>query len=160
MVLLSTFIFCVQRDYANKAFLHHIRVSIYLDDGIFIFKTYKMCKKYIKIIVELYKKLGFIINFEKLVLEPTQHLIHLGFLLDSVAMTITTCPQQVIKIRQQCYKLLHYPLSVSLRDYAKLPGRLISQQLAIGRKGENRDSLGMQGLGYRCGKVPALLPII
>ena len=60
-----------------------------MDDSYLQAGSYDLCFANIKATVQLLLSLGFTINTEKSVLAPTQHLEFLGFILDSISMTIT-----------------------------------------------------------------------
>ena len=105
--------------------------SVYLDDGIFVFRTKARAASIAPKIVEIYERLGFLVNFPKSCLAPTQVLEHLGFIIDTKAYTLSATQRQQEKIHEQCRQLLR-GTTCTLRELAKLPGRLISQQLVIG----------------------------
>lgn len=60
----------------------------YIDDSFFQHDTYQGCANTVLEAVALFQSLGFIIHDEKSVLEPTQRLVFLGFLLNSTNMTV------------------------------------------------------------------------
>ena len=59
----------------------------YIDDSLLLEKTFQICFKNIRATVALLQELGFTIHPEKLGLTPTQQIIFLGFVIDSVKMT-------------------------------------------------------------------------
>ena len=59
--------------------------------------------------VSLLQALGFHVNAKKSVLIPTQTLEFLGFILDSVNMTITLTPRRQTNIAEVCQQLLQKP---------------------------------------------------
>ena len=64
-------------------------------------------------------------NYDKLHLTPTTHLEFLGFLLDSVAYTISVLPMK----RKGLYKLVHIALDsahITIRFLAKIIGVIVS----------------------------------
>ena len=61
--------------------------------------------KYVKDTVTLFKKLGFHLHPLKSVIEPTQRLTFLGFILDSSHMTVSPTTQKVGKTLAVCKKL-------------------------------------------------------
>ena len=67
------------------------RSSVYLDDGIFMLQSLRIAEAKSKIIVQLYADLGFIINIPKSMTKPSRICIHLGFILDSMKMTVQDC---------------------------------------------------------------------
>ena len=56
--------------------------------------------------MNLFEKLGFLPHPEKSVLEPTQIITFLGFVINSVTMTITLTPKKAPKVSMACKKLL------------------------------------------------------
>ena len=66
----------------------HLSVK-HIDDSLLLGKPFEICSKNIRATVALLRELGFTIHLEKSVLVPTQQIVFLGFLIDSVEMTIT-----------------------------------------------------------------------
>ena len=60
-----------------------VHLLVYLDDFLIMAHAREQCLEEAQIIVGLLEKLGYLINREKSVLEPTQRLEYLGFLLDT-----------------------------------------------------------------------------
>ena len=79
---------------------------IYMDDSYLQAGSYDLCFANIKATVNLLLSLCFTINTEKSVLAPTQCLQFLGFLLDSISMTITLTEKRKQKIFNLCTRLL------------------------------------------------------
>ena len=65
---------------------------IYLDDILLIAPTADLCLAQGKLLMKLLQDLGFLVNMNKSVLTPTQRIIFLAFLIDSVNMTINNNP--------------------------------------------------------------------
>ena len=63
--------------------------NVYLDDILLLAPTADLCLAQGKFLMELLQDLGFLVNMNKSVLTPTQRIIFLGFLIDSVTMTIS-----------------------------------------------------------------------
>lgn len=72
-------------------------VVVYLDDFIIVSPTFQECLQTINILVQLVRKLGFQINYNK-VEGPCQQLVFLGILLDSVKMTLFLPPGKITDI--------------------------------------------------------------
>jgi len=53
-----------------------------------------------------FDSLGFTIHPDKSVFIPSQCLVLLGFIIDSVAMTITLTPEKALKVQEACGTLL------------------------------------------------------
>ena len=81
----------------------HLNVG-YIDDSYLQGDTFEECKHNVRDSVSLFAKLGFLPHPEKSVFEPTQKIIFLGFVINSVIMTIST-PEKALKICTACKKL-------------------------------------------------------
>ena len=73
----------------------------------------------------MFLMLGFIIHLHKSVFIPTQKLVFLGFILDSVQMRIYLTTEKMDKVRSACIKLLTV-LPITIRDVAQALGYTIS----------------------------------
>ena len=71
-----------------------IRSMIFLDDLLLLSSSKEELAEITKEVIILLQRLGFLINEEKSTLVPTQIMAYLGFLLDSVRMTISPTPGQ------------------------------------------------------------------
>ena len=60
-----------------------VHLLVYLDDFLIMAHKREQCLEQAQLIVGLLEKLGYLINREKSVLEPTQRLEYLGFLIDT-----------------------------------------------------------------------------
>ena len=65
-----------------------IRLGIYLDDMAVISSSRELSFQEAAIVVQTLESLGFIINKEKSVLIPSQKMVFLGYVIDSVEMTV------------------------------------------------------------------------
>jgi len=93
-------------------------------------KTFEDCLHNTKKTVSLLRKLGFTIHTEKSVLMPTQEIIFLGFVLNSVRMTITLTLEKKEKIRQFCLEIIRKP-DISIRKLACIIGNLVAAIPAV-----------------------------
>ena len=82
-----------------------------------------------QLIVGLLEKLGYLINREKSVLEPTQRLEYLGFLIDTVEMKFFLPEMKILKVQNLAEKFLSE--QVSARQLASLLGLLQATLPAI-----------------------------
>ena len=73
-------------------------------------------------------------NLPKSMTKPSRICIHLGFILDSMKMTVQAAQRQQNNIKDAVAVLLQFKQgnNMSLREFAKLPGRIISQMPAVG----------------------------
>ena len=77
------------------------------------------------IVVRILESLGFIINKEKLVLIPSQKIVFLGFVIDSVAMTVSLPEEKLNKLKEQTLSLWERP-QCSIRELAHVVGLIVS----------------------------------
>lgn len=103
---------------------------MYLDDSYLQGDTYSQCLANVTVTKDLLSDLGFVINYEKSVLVPTQELVSLGFVLNSQTMLISLTSQKVqtlIVAVKQIQRASHY----TIRQVAELLGIMISYSIAI-----------------------------
>lgn len=68
-----------------------------------------------KAVIKLFQLLGFVINFEKSILDPRQVIPYLGFMIDTLKMMISLPQEKVHQIIQDCEWALQQT-SLSVRD--------------------------------------------
>ena len=78
----------------------------YIDDSLLLDEIFDICFKNIRATAALLRDLGFTIHQEKSVLVPTQQKIFLGFVIDSVKMTITLTGERKQSIYMLCQTIL------------------------------------------------------
>ena len=83
----------------------HLSIK-YIDDSLLLGETFEICLNNIRATVKLLQELGFTIHPEKSVLVPTQQIIFLGFVIDSVKMTITLTDERKQSIYTLCQNIL------------------------------------------------------
>ena len=110
--------------YAELRKKGHLLVP-YLDDSYLQGESELECWENVRETVTLFQKLGFIIHPVKSVFHPTQELEFLGFIVNSVTMTIRITPEKALNIQSQCTKFLHKSI-VKIRDLAHIIGLLVS----------------------------------
>ena len=98
-------------------------MSGYIDD--FLTDTFSMFDKNIHKTVRLYGKLGFVINYKKSQIVPTQRVTILGFLIDSMKMVITLNQEKKQKLKTLVLKLLRIN-KPTIRYLTKTIGAIIS----------------------------------
>lgn len=98
---------------------------IYLDDVLSIDSSYEGCFKKASVIVTLFEKLGFIINYTKSNIQPSQKKIFLGFEIDTLemALKLPLCKRQKIL---SLVNNVSTKASISIREFAKFLGLLTS----------------------------------
>lgn len=104
--------------------LGHIS-SNYLDDLFLTGKTYKDCVKNVIDTMILFDDLGFTIHPEKSIIKPTQTLVALGFLLNSVTMTVRLTSDKAFSLKSECLMILSKHL-VTIREVSRMIGLIVS----------------------------------
>ena len=83
----------------------HLNVG-YIDDLYLQGSDTKECLLNISDMQTLFTDLGFVINVDKSSVIPAQQINFLGFVLDSVSMTITLTDDKTAKVKSICKQLL------------------------------------------------------
>ena len=109
-----------------------IRVLIYVDDFLLLAATKEEAVKNTHLFITLLQSLGFIINFKKSSLTPSQVITFLGFKIDSTSMMLSLPAEKINKILDCAHRLLA-PQRITLRNLASLIGLLEASRPAIWR---------------------------
>ena len=110
--------------YATLRSMGHLN-SGYIDDSYLQGDNSKECHRNVIDTIMLFTKLGFHIHPEKSVFIPSQKLTFLGFVLDSIAMTVTPTGEKVQRILSVCTTLLQTQMP-TIRQVAEVIGTLVS----------------------------------
>ena len=97
----------------------------FIDDSFLHSKTYEQCLDNIISTIQLLTSLGFVIHPEKSVLIPTQEITLLGFVLNSVTMTVKLTPERIQKLLDSCKVLLSHN-QPTIREVACVIGQMIA----------------------------------
>jgi hypothetical protein len=95
-----------------------VRLIIYLDDILIMAESEDLVLHQAASILNLLESLGFVINYKKSQLVPSQQIEFLGFLIDSVTMSLQLPGEKLRKTRKQCRQLLNLE-QISLRELSK-----------------------------------------
>ena len=93
-------------------------------------RTEKTAKPILSATWDLRSKLGFILHPVSSVLKPVQVLIFLGFVLNSVDMTISLTLEKILHITVQCVKLLELTV-LPIWELASFIGLLVSSYFGV-----------------------------
>mmetsp|Transcript_10090 Transcript_10090/g.40913 ORF Transcript_10090/g.40913 Transcript_10090/m.40913 type:complete len:468 (+) Transcript_10090:716-2119(+) len=110
------------------------RILAYLDD--FLTAEREADRTRVDCAVGLFEWLGIIINYPKSTVGPTQQIEHLGFLIDSVAMTFRIAPKRHEKFRKaarDCLDALAAGRRVEARAVSRVTGHAASAALVLDR---------------------------
>ena len=99
--------------------------SPYIDDSFLVGNDYNECGSNVIVTVKLLDTLGFVPHPTKSVFIPTQILVYLGFLLNSINMTVSLTPDKANKLKTAVNCLLSRE-QWSVREVAQVLGRTIS----------------------------------
>ena len=102
-----------------------IHLIIYLDDLLIMAESHDQALHHAASTLNLLEGLGFIVNYQKSQLLPSQKIEFLGFLIDSNTMTLQLPGEKLRKIRKKCQELLAQT-TVSVRELSKFLGLLTS----------------------------------
>ena len=107
-----------------------MRLVIYTDEIIILNQSHTALLQDRDTVIFLLQCLGFVINWTKSQLEPTQSLEYLGFLVNSVLMTPALPEQKVENIVRKCHSVLN-GRSLSIRQISELVGMLTASVQAV-----------------------------
>jgi hypothetical protein len=107
-----------------------IRLIIYLDDILIMAESQDLVLHQAASTLNLLESLGFLVNYKKSQLVPSQQLEFLGLLIDSRGLTLQLPGEKLRKIRKRCQKLQDQA-EVSIRELSKFLGLLTSSIQAI-----------------------------
>ena len=79
-----------------------VRLIIYLDDILIIASSIETLNRHKTLAVSLLESLGFLINYEKSNLTPSQQIVFLGMLVDSASMQFILPQQKAVQIQKEC----------------------------------------------------------
>ena len=97
----------------------------YIDDSYLQGGTFADCDTNVAVTADLFCNLGFLLNQEKSVFEPRQIITFLGFVLNSVAMTVALTPGKASKLVTKAKTILGKQ-SPFIREVSELIGLMVS----------------------------------
>ncbi|XP_068719339.1 uncharacterized protein [Montipora capricornis] len=99
--------------------------SGYIDDSWLMGPVWDNCAKNVVDTVKLLDTLGFVVYPKKSLSIPTQKLVFLGFILDSVSMLVYLTPEKAFKLKQTATNLFNCK-SPAIREVSKVLGLTMS----------------------------------
>ena len=103
---------------------------VYVNDSCLQDDDYEDCLSNVLNTIKILRSLGFTILPEKSKFIPTQRITFLGFILNSVQMTITLTLEKKEKILNLCHDILKEDV-VTIRFLSKLLGNLVAASPAV-----------------------------
>ena len=104
--------------------------SGYLDDSFLLGDSFGQRQTNVNNTYTLFGDLGFNLSKEKSVTQPTQVLEHLGFVLNSINMTVSLAGEKIDSITRLAQDILRRP-TYSIREAAELIGTLVSSSPGV-----------------------------
>jgi len=118
------------RSVAAEIQLKGIKIVIYLDDILVLASSKGQLMEDLAPVARQLEELGFTLNRKKWIWSPTQIIEFLGFIVNSIAMTIHLPHDKMEKIKKECRHVSHKQ-EVTARQLAHLVGLLSSSIPAI-----------------------------
>lgn len=115
--------------FATLRKMGHSNVA-YIDDSLLQSDTLQLCLLNVKDTMSLIDSLGLTTHPEKSIIVPTQCIEFLGFLLNSVNMTVRLAPRKVTKLKELVYKIKRAK-TISIREFAKLIGIMVAAEPGV-----------------------------
>ena len=106
------------------------RLISYLDDMLMMNQDPQKLLRQLSMAVQLFTALGFVINVEKSVFTPTHEIEFLGFIINSILMTISLPQRKILKIQNACASFLQSK-TITKRELASIIGLLNSSSMAV-----------------------------
>ena len=104
--------------------------SAYLDDSFLMAEEEQDCQDNVITTVDLLDSLGFTVHPDKSILVPTQILIFLGFVLNSILMCVSLTSEKADKIIDLCRCRLQHR-SCTIRQFSELIGTLVASEPGV-----------------------------
>ncbi len=100
--------------------------TVHIDDCYLQGKTYKQCIENVIDSVILFDSLGFVVHPTKSILVPKQEIVTLGFLINSIQMTIQFTRDKAIGLKLDCEALLNPDKPKLIREVARVIGKIVA----------------------------------
>jgi hypothetical protein len=98
-----------------------MRLIVYLDDILIVNTSKDSTKADVNKVVELLQNLGFLINWEKSIVEPSQVIEYLGLVINSVKLSFSLPSDKAATVKAKCDAALARS-RISLREIASIMG--------------------------------------
>ena len=110
-----------------------INIVIYIDDTLIVAINRQILVSQTHKVVDIFQKCGFLVNFKKSQLIPTQQIEFLGFIIDSVQFTISLTQKKRSDLLRIVNAVLANPSrAITIRFLAKIIGKNCGNIPSIG----------------------------
>ncbi len=106
-------------------------IVIYIDDLLMIGSSYEECVKSVIEAFKLLDSLGFVIHSAKSSFVPKLWIPFLGFIIDSVTMTLKLTEEKAKKLIDLITAVLKFPSKIQVREVALVIGHMVSSFPAV-----------------------------
>ena len=106
------------------------QIVAYIDDCLIVGFTQQDCRLSVSATAEISEKAGFILHPEKSILEPTQNIVFLGVVIDSVSMTVYLTMERKAKLQQLVCVAIN-KVKLSIQAFAELIGTMVASFPAV-----------------------------
>lgn len=101
-----------------------VRLIIYIDDILIMAPSERLATNHLLLTLDLLEILGFLINYPKCVLHPTQNIDFLGLVVNSREMKLYLPREKMATISKEATRILNSQQDVSGRELARMIGLL------------------------------------
>lgn len=108
---------------------HGIQGVAYIDDFLLWHPDPEILRQHLRFLLDTLASVGWSIATEKCVLEPTQKIQFLGWIIDTVKATITATPKRIKSLKKSINRLVGWR-TARLRDLASVVGKVVSMARA------------------------------
>ena len=119
----------MNRVFSDLRMLGYLNV-IYIDDVLLLGNTRVECESNLRDTVKALDDLGFTIHPDKSVFCASQRVVFLGFLIDSVTMTVRLTPDKANSIKECCDMILSENV-VTIKQIAQLVGMFVASEPGV-----------------------------
>ena len=110
---------------------HKVTLADYIDDLITMNRNKDLCYDNINKIIRLLDSLGFVVHPEKSIFEPTQIIEFLGFIINTIDMTVSLTNTKKHDTFLLCNEALLISNKITIRYLSKILGKVSSSFLAV-----------------------------
>ena len=115
--------------FASLRKMGHSNVA-YIDDSLLQSESYEQCLQNVRDTMRLVDAVGLTTHPEKSIINPTQCIEFVGFLLNSVDMTVRLAPRKVNNLIELSKEILKAK-AISIRYFAKLIGKMVAAEPGV-----------------------------
>ena len=104
---------------------HNIQIMMYIDDALLVHSDFDTGIRATEETIRLMTQLGFFISWDKSCLLPTQQIKYLGFLIDSVNMSVRPTDEKALAVKEECRKTM-LKQKITIRKLSELIGKFVA----------------------------------